>query len=110
MVALSLMPPVDYCASCEGRKAEGKARDIAMAREASALDAARSDQLSSPSPGAPASPPSGSPGTQPVSTASHPLLAADLVVQASLAGTEVTSTEPGDNPAMRLQAIKAYGG
>ena len=109
MVALSLMPPVDYCASCEGQKAEVNARAIANAREAEASatrEATKSDSLS---PGALPPITDAKTNAKPVDTVARPLLSPDLAVQASLAKAESSPIEPGDNPTLRLQAFQAYG-
>ncbi len=109
MVAVSLMPPVDRCASCEGQKAESKARDIATAREAAAFDATGPGADVQPSPGSLPSPAADDVKTNPVDTTARPLLSPDLAVQASLAGAESGQVDRGSDPALRLQAFQAYG-
>lgn len=109
MVAVSLMPPVDSCASCAGEKAESKAHDVASAREAGAFDAARADNNAQLSPGA-LSPIAGDNAKRnPVDTAARPLLSPDLAVQASLAKAESSPTDRESSPTLRLQAFQAYG-
>ncbi len=110
MVAVSLMPPVDRCASCEGQKAESKARDIATAREAEAFEAPKPGADAQPSPGALPSPAADDVKANPVDTTARTLLSPDLAVQASLAGAESSQVDSGNNPALRLQALQAYGG
>lgn len=109
MVSVSLMPPVDYCASCEGKKAESQARDVAFSRAAEATDqASRPDFEAQPPPGALPSRRDEA-QTKPVDTVARPLLSPDLAVQASLANVDTLPTAPGDNPMLRLQAFQAYG-
>ena len=110
MTPISLMPPVDYCPSCEGKKAESQAHDIGAARaqqiELQAADAA-------PSPGAvPAE--TGNPAavqgaTKPVEGATPSLLASDLAVQALLARPE-TDGAGTEDAALRLRGAQAYAG
>ena len=108
MVAVSLMPPVDYCASCDGKKAEGKALDVARTREAEGFESRRTDDSNQVSPGA--LPPIAEldAKVQPVDTVARPLLSADLAVQASLAQSEIAPTDQEDSSTLRLQAIQAY--
>ena len=109
MVAVSLMPPVDYCTSCEGRRATDKARDVASAREAEIAGGLRGRDADKLSPGALPALGTEDSGTKPVDPAARPLLSPDLVVQASLAKTESSAVDDGANPALRLQAFQAYG-
>lgn len=108
MVDVSLMPPVDYCASCEGRKAESRALDIASARERKALESAQSVGNEGLSPGALPSISAVNNEAASVSTITKPLIAPDLAVQASLAGSEIPPTESGVDPTARLLAQQAY--
>jgi hypothetical protein len=103
------MPPVDYCASCEGQKAESRARAIASDRELPAFDVARTDLKDPPASGAP--PPVAGPEakTRPVGGSAPHLLAPDLAVLASLAQAQSSPTGPGADPTRRLQAFQAYG-
>jgi hypothetical protein len=114
MVAVSLMPPVDQCASCEGRKAALKARDIATDRESAAFETARQGLNAEPSPGALPPIAEDMQAATRVNPATRPLLAPDLALQASEVQTSIVQTTsdpaaPGDNPALRLQAFQAYG-
>lgn len=110
MTPISLMPPVDYCPSCEGKKAESQAQDIGAARaqqiELQAADAA-------PSPGAlpaePTNPVAAEGAAKPVDGAAQPLLAPDLAVQALLARPETDATGTED-AALRLRSAQAYAG
>lgn len=107
MTPISLMPPVDYCPSCEGQKAQDHAAQIGEARAKqvelkSDIDAART-------------PPADDAGqaievdkAKPVSSAVQPLLSADLVVQASLAQPQIEAGG-GSEEALRLRAAQAYG-
>jgi len=106
MNAVSLMPPVDYCPSCEGRKAEDLAVQIGEGRaqqieQQATLDTSADRQNTVVQASDPGS-------TQPVSGASHALLAPDLVVQATLAQSSTSDTE-GAAEAQRLRAAAAYG-
>lgn len=108
MVSISLMPPVDYCPSCEGRKADNNARQIARTREQQAdptAGAAGADATLAP--GAPPPIAAEERISKPVASTTPSLLAPDLAVQASLAKTEATAPNT-DNPAQRLQALQAY--
>ncbi len=113
MVALSLMPPVDYCASCEGKKAESKARDVATAREAEAFAAAFEAPGGNPKaqPALGALPPVAADDTKviPVDTIARPLLSPELRVQASLAKAANSPLDESSSPGLRLQAFQAYG-
>ena len=123
MTPVSLMPPVDYCPSCEGRKDEAKAIQIGEARarqeELRSADGAFSAAGSeaTPAPGAlPAEGPSQATtgdAAKPVATVVQTLLAPDLAVQAALArpAIDAASTEAGagQNEALRLRAAQAYG-
>lgn len=109
MVAVSLMPPVDQCASCEGKRAESRARDVAQAREAVATDQLGQNETIQPSPGALPPPSVNDVETKPVDTVARPLLSPDLTVQASLGNAQSSATDEGANPALRLQAFHAYG-
>jgi hypothetical protein len=105
MTAISLMPPVDYCPSCAGRKAQDQAADIGESRarkveQHASLEASIQRQ----SDVAPAAEPGGTP---PVSGASQTLLAPDLVVQATLAQSSI-ETGRGEIEAQRLRAAEAY--
>lgn len=108
MVAVSLMPPVDYCASCEGKKAETKARDVASARETEAFETQRTNDNAQPSPGSLPPIATDDAKTKPIDTVARPLLSPDLAVQASLASAEGGPVDEGANPALRLQAFQAY--
>jgi len=109
MVAVSLMPPVDSCASCEGKKAESNARDVAIARQSEAFESHRSDQPNQLSPGALPPISDVEAKAKPVDTVVRPLLSADLVVQASLGVTESRPSDQQENSTLRLQAAQAYG-
>lgn len=109
MVAVSLMPPVDCCASREGKQAESKAHDIASARETEAFESVRGGPDAKPSPGALPPITADDAKTNPVDTATRPLLSADLAVQALQAKVEINLTDHGSHPTQRLQAIQAYG-
>jgi len=86
MTPVSMMPPVDYCPSCEGKKAEARAIDIAQDRLQQAdLKAEQQTAEHAPSPGEP----SAAAGTTPVSGAVTPLVSPDLAVQAMLAKPEI---------------------
>ena len=107
MTAISLLPPVDYCPSCEGRKAQDKAADIGEARaqkveQQATLEASIQQQRDA----VPVTEPG---GPTPASGASHNLLAPDLVVQVALAQSSI-ETGQGENEAQRLRAAEAYGG
>lgn len=105
MVSISLMPPVDYCPSCEGRKAGDNARQIARTREQQADPTAGAGATLAPD----APPPIAAEESisKPVASTTPSLLAPDLAVQASLAKAETTAPN-ADNPALRLQALQAY--
>lgn len=109
MVAVSLMPPVDQCASCEGKRAASKARDIGAAREAEALDKQGQAEAAQPSPGSLPPPGADDAATKPVDTVARPLLSPNLAVQASHGTSEISQSHDGANPALRLQAAQAYG-
>ncbi len=110
MTPVSLMPPIDYCPSCEGRRAENQAIDVAKSR----ADQAERNDLKAPSPDASAPSP-GAVETAPAGGAVSPLIAPDLAVLAMQAGSE---TEPavalpaaGDGAAaLRLRMAEAYRG
>ena len=111
------MPPVDYCPSCEGKKAESQALDIAKAT-AQRVDQEADLQAAenSPSPGATGT------GfeTSSLSGITTPLLSPTLAVQATLnlssaetgdnAPPNASSRRSGDAAALRLQAAEAYRG
>lgn len=112
MTPISLMPPVDYCPSCEGQKAERAAEQIGDARAEQAEFQNAADPASSAAPGAPT--PGGGPAgvsgestPRPATGTVPSLLAPDLAVQASLAGSGI---EKGDGAAdaLRLRAAQAY--
>jgi hypothetical protein len=111
MTPVSLMPPVDYCPSCEGQKAERNAIDIARneVRQAD-LKADKQAAMEAPQPGAaPAQE-----QTAPVGGAVAPLISPDLAVQAMLAKPETgaanTQDDSGEAAAVRLRAAEAYRG
>jgi len=110
MTPVSLMPPVDYCPSCEGRKAESQAHQVGEARaqqiELQSADAAEAIQASDPVTSASQAGEAGN--SQPVDNAAQPLLAPDLAVQALLSRPAVDAAS-GDDPAVRLRAAQAYG-
>lgn len=108
MVDVSLMPPVDYCASCEGKRAEDRARDIAITREAKAFEASQQTENKGLSPGALPPVAAVQNDTPPVDAIARPLLSPSLAVQASLAGGESSSTNTGSDPSTRLLAFQAY--
>lgn len=112
MTPISLIPPVDYCPSCEGRRAEAQAEDIGAAR-------ARQAELKSEDAAPAVAPPGASPtdaaggsgetaARKPVDGAVQPLLAGDLVVQASVAASEIGAAG-GEDAALRLRGAQAYG-
>ncbi|MGI9451183.1 MAG: hypothetical protein ACR2QH_11185, partial [Geminicoccaceae bacterium] len=103
MIAVSLIPPVDHCASCEGEKAESKALDIALARQAEAHQSQSSDQANQLAPGALPPVADIEVGAKPDVVAPS-LLAADLAVQASLAQSESSPVDSQANSTLRLQA------
>lgn len=112
MTPVSLMPPVDYCPSCEGRKAESKAFDIGETRAQQAELQAAGDPVATPAPGAP--PPveavaeaTGDDRSKPVASAVQTLLAPDLAVQASLARPAIEAGN-GEAEALRLRGAEAY--
>lgn len=112
MTPVSLMPPVDYCPSCEGRKAESKAFDIGDARAQQAELQASGDPVATPVPGAPppaeaAAEAAGDDRSKPVATAVQPLLASDLALQASFA-RPFNEAGSGEAEALRLRAAEAY--
>ena len=107
MTPVSLMPPVDYCPSCEGRKAEANALDIAKASaERADLKAEQQTTEISPSPGA-VGPETGTPS---VTGVASPLVSPALAVQAMLDAPETNASFPqnGEAAALRLQAAEAY--
>ena len=122
MTPVSLMPPVDYCPSCEGRNAESKALQIgqARARQAelqSATDPAAAQPPGSQTPLAAEAPIAGGGGATSVSSAVQSQLAPDLAVQASLAGSSLQAGNGqnggggsglGEAEALRLRAAQAY--
>ena len=122
MTPVSLMPPVDYCPSCEGKKAESKAAQIGESRARQAELQSATDPLAAPSPGSlppleAGAPIAGGDEPKPVSSAVQSLLAPDLAVQASLAGSSVQASNiqvGGDGAgsseaeALRLRAAAAY--
>lgn len=112
MTPVSLMPPVDYCPSCEGRKAESKAFDIGATRAQQAELQAADDPTTTPAPGAPppvesAAETAGNDRSKPVASAVQTLLAPDLAVQASLARPAIDAGG-GEAEALRLRAAEAY--
>ena len=109
MVDVSLMPPVDYCASCEGKRAEDRARDIAITREAKAFEASRQTNNNELSPGALPSIAAVQNEIQQVDPVARPLLSPSLAVQASLAGGESNAASNGSDATARLLASQAYG-
>lgn len=109
MVAVSLMPPVDYCASCEGRRATDKARQVASAREAEIAENQGIADGTSFSSGALPAGNAEDLKPKPVDSVSRPLLSPDLVVQASTATEQSNAIDDGANPSLRLQAFQAYG-
>lgn len=111
MTPVSMMPPVDYCPSCEGRKDESKARDIGEARARQAELRSEADPTATPAAGAEpptVEAPAGA-GERPktVATAVQPLLAPDLAVQASFA-RPFNEAGNGETEALRLRAAEAY--
>ncbi len=112
MTPVSLMPPVDYCPSCEGRKAESKAFDIGETRAQQAELQAAGDPLTTPTPGAPppvepAAEALGGDRSKPAAGAVQTLLAPDLAVQASLARPAIEASG-SEAEALRLRAAEAY--
>ncbi|MGI9437284.1 MAG: hypothetical protein ACR2Q4_21040 [Geminicoccaceae bacterium] len=112
------MPPVDSCASCAGRKAAQNAYQLAAARaEASELDTTaelNSASDGTASGGTASAVTDGAAGKEAAGVASTkavapPLLSPDLALQASQASVATDPANAGDNPALRLQAMKAYG-
>ena len=108
MIAVSLIPPVDHCASCEGEKAESKALEIALARQVEAHQSQSSDQAGQLAPGA-LPPVADIEAGAKADVVARPLLAADLAVQASLAQSESNAADSQANSTLRLQAAQAYG-
>lgn len=116
MTPISLMPPVDSCSSCEGRKAELRAQQIGdlRAQKAELKSESTATALNS------AKSPSGAPLTEaagrsdePISLlsvagATKPLLAPELAVQVALARPE-TETGAGDAETRRLRGAQSYG-
>ncbi|MGI9485589.1 MAG: hypothetical protein ACR2RF_06860 [Geminicoccaceae bacterium] len=112
MTPVSLMPPVDYCPSCEGRKAESKAFDIGETRAQQAELQAADDPTATSAPGAPppvdsAAEAVGDDRSRPVASAVQTLLAPDLAVHASLARPAIEAGS-GEAEALRLRATEAY--
>jgi hypothetical protein len=106
MTAISLMPPVDYCPSCEGRKAEDLAVQIGEARaqqveQQASLETSAERQSAAVEPSQPDS-------SAPVSSVSQTLLSPDSAVQAMLAQSSI-ETGQGEIEAQRLRAAAAYG-
>lgn len=105
------MPPVDYCPSCEGRKAERLAQQVGAAR-AEQADLQAAAEPATPAPGAPSPIDEGAQatanGTEPVKGTVQTLLAPDLAVQALLAGSSIGEAGT-DEAALRLRGIEAYG-
>ncbi|MGI9416940.1 MAG: hypothetical protein ACR2RA_03770 [Geminicoccaceae bacterium] len=117
MTPVSLMPPVDYCPSCEGRKAEGKAFELGEARAKQAELQSAAGPAAGPSPGAPSAIEAAGRSVanevaQPVPGAVQPLLAPDLAVQASLARPAIDAANSGvgngEAAALRLRSTQAY--
>jgi hypothetical protein len=104
MTAISLMPPVDYCPSCEGQKAQDQAADIGAAR---AQQVEQKASLEASIQQTDVAPTTGASGDAQMSSASRPLLAPDLVVQATLAQSSI-ETSQGEIEAQRLRAAEAY--
>ena len=107
MTAISLMPPVAYCPSCEGQKAEDRALQIAASRadkaEAHAVDgsvALAGHEGVHAAAGAEAARPQALDGRRQL------LLAPDLAVQVSLvkAGEEVR----GERESLLLRSAQVY--
>ncbi|MEZ5931534.1 MAG: hypothetical protein R3F54_06210 [Alphaproteobacteria bacterium] len=110
MTPLSLMPPIDYCSSCEGRKAERQAVDIGEARARKAESKAAADAQAPPPGAMPAE--AGNAATpgqpEPVTGSVPSLLAPDLAVQAALGRPSIDATG-GEDAALRLRTARAYG-
>ncbi len=113
MTPISLMPPLDYCPSCEGRKAEAQALQVGEARAERAASELGLDPGATAAPAAPPALEAGAvagrnDGAKPVAGAIPPLLAPDLAVQASLAGSGID--QGGGAEALRLLSTVAYRG
>lgn len=112
MTPISLMPPVDYCPSCEGRKAENLAQQVGAARAEQTDQGAAADPTA-PSVGAPppidagAQTPAGN-EARPINGTVQTLLAPDLAVQALQAQSQIGETG-SDEAALRLRGADAYG-
>lgn len=112
MTPVSLMPPVDYCPSCEGRQAESKAFEIGESRAQRTELQSAGEPSADPSPGAPPAVEAtaragGNEAPQSGSGPVQPLLAPDLAVQALLARPEIGPTGT-DEAALRLRGAEAY--
>ncbi|MEM8950046.1 MAG: hypothetical protein AAGA21_04725 [Pseudomonadota bacterium] len=111
MTPISMMPPVDYCPSCEGRKDENKALDIGEARVRQAELQSEIDQTSAAAEGTQtseiASPVAAGEGPATINTAVQPLLAPDLAVQATFA-RPFNEAGNSETEALRLRAAEAY--
>lgn len=118
MTPVSLMPPVDYCPSCEGRKDEQQAFDIGQARarqdevqavaEAGASSAAGATSGVGASIDSLASGTGAETGAQPVGGVVQTLLAPDLAVQASLARPGIDAASDAITNELRLRGAEAY--
>lgn len=122
MTPISLMPPVDYCPSCEGRKAESQAVQVGEARARRAeFQAATETEAASAAGAVPAEASFGAAETdraKPVATAVQSLLAPDLAVQAALARPSIDASGGAGHghghgdagaEALRLRAAQTYG-
>lgn|GEM_PF-3841872 len=106
------MPPVDYCPSCEGKKAESHAQQVGQARAQQIELQSTADAAPTPTPGPQPAEQTGQTSAgdsaKPVDSAVQPLLASDLAVQATLARPEVDAAS-GQDAALRLRGAQAYG-
>jgi hypothetical protein len=106
MTPVSLMPPIDHCPSCEGRKAERLAVEIGEARARQAELRATAEAPGAVPADAGSSAASGRP--EPVTGAVPSLLAPDLAIQATLARPPIDAAG-GADAGLRLRSAMAYG-